>query len=68
MKLDTHVHRAGRRRLPDRLAAVGVPATHGAARRALADARTTADLLHHHPTHASHELGTPATGPERSTS
>lgn len=68
MKLDDHVHRTGRRRLSDCLSAVSVPATHGAAHRALADAKATADLLRHYLTHRPHDVRNLVTGRERSTS
>ncbi|GHH59651.1 DEAD/DEAH box helicase [Lentzea cavernae] len=68
MKLDTRVHQAGRRRLPDCLAAVGVPGPHGAAHRALTDAKATADLLRHYLTHAPHDVRTVVIGPDFSTS
>ncbi|MFD9705259.1 DEAD/DEAH box helicase [Lentzea sp. NPDC059081] len=56
MKLDTHIHQTGRRKLPDCLAAAGVPGIHGAAHRALTDAKATADLLRHYLTHAPHDV------------
>ncbi|SDG20408.1 ATP-dependent helicase Lhr and Lhr-like helicase [Lentzea fradiae] len=68
MKLDSSIHQAGRRRLPDCLAAVGVPGGHGAAHRALADAKATADLLRHYLAHAPHEVRKVVIGPEHGVS
>lgn len=68
MKLDTHIHQAGRRRLPDCLAAAGVPGIHGAAHRALIDAKATADLLHHYLATAPHDVQNVVIGPDLSTS
>ncbi|NUT94993.1 MAG: DEAD/DEAH box helicase [Saccharothrix sp.] len=64
MKLDNQVHRAGRRRLPDCLAAVGVPPTHGTAHRALADAKATADLLRHYLTRRPNDVRNLVAGSE----
>ncbi|GAB3007038.1 DEAD/DEAH box helicase [Saccharothrix stipae] len=66
MKLDNQVHRAGRRKLHDCLAAIDMPATHGTAHRALADAKATADLLRHYLARTPHEVRYLVTGPERS--
>ncbi|MFD7654752.1 DEAD/DEAH box helicase [Actinosynnema sp. NPDC059797] len=68
MKLDHHVHRAGRRKLQDCLTAVGMSATHGAAHRALADAKATADLLRHYLVHAPDHVRNLVAGIERSAS
>ncbi|MCE6996199.1 3'-5' exonuclease [Saccharothrix sp. S26] len=67
MKLDLHVHQAGRRKLHDCLTVIGIPTTGGTAHRALADAKATADLLRHYLTHTPHDVRNLVMGSERST-
>ncbi|MGW4115847.1 DEAD/DEAH box helicase [Actinosynnema sp. NPDC004786] len=67
MKLDLHVHQAGRRKLHDCLTAIGIPTTDGTAHRALADANATANLLRHYLTHRPHDVRNLVSGSERST-
>jgi ATP-dependent Lhr-like helicase len=68
MKLDDHVHQAGRRKLHDCITAIGIFTNQGTAHRALADARATADLLRHYLTHTPHDVRNLVTASERSTS
>ncbi|CCH32858.1 DEAD/DEAH box helicase [Actinosynnema sp. NPDC047251] len=56
MKLDNHVHQAGRRKLHDCLTGIGTPAAHVTAHRALADAKAAADLLCHYLATAPHDV------------